>query len=257
MPTVEAALEGALHIVAERIAENSGIPEAASRSHAQPRVSVRAKVVTGKESEKTKYEMYYNFEETVPKIPSHRMLAIRRGTREGILTFTIDMENDKFIAGLISAGGPRPHSRSLRRFLNARSAMLTSGCFCRQFRMKCGRFCANAPSRKPSRFLKRILRTLLLAPPAGPIGGHGRRSGQRTGCKIAVVDETGKFLENQTIHPTEPKQDLEGAEKIFSIWSRNTTSVVLRSAMARVREKPILLSARSSRNTSWMSSSSS
>src|SRR5438094_7399140 len=59
------------------------------------------------------------------------------------------------------------------------------------------------------------LRTLLLAPPAGPIGVMGIDPGQRTGCKIAVVDETGKFLENQTIHPTEPKQDLEGAEKIL------------------------------------------
>src|SRR5205823_11030671 len=59
------------------------------------------------------------------------------------------------------------------------------------------------------------LRTLLLAPPAGHIGVMGIDPGQRTGCKIAVVDETGKFLENQTIHPTEPKQDLEGAEKIL------------------------------------------
>src|SRR5262249_56827877 len=62
---------------------------------------VHAKVVSGKESEKTKYEMYYAFEETVPKIPSHRMLAIRRGTREGILTFSIDVDNDKFVTVLI------------------------------------------------------------------------------------------------------------------------------------------------------------
>ena len=62
--------------------------------------------------------------------------------------------------------------------------------------------------------MKRILRTLLLAPPAGQIGVIGIDPGQRTGCKIAVVDSTGKFLENQTIYPTEPKKDLEGAEKI-------------------------------------------
>ena len=62
---------------------------------------VRAKVAQGKESEKTKYEMYYNFEETVPKIPSHRMLAIRRGTRENVLTFSIDIDSDKSITNLV------------------------------------------------------------------------------------------------------------------------------------------------------------
>src|SRR5205809_10797 len=59
------------------------------------------------------------------------------------------------------------------------------------------------------------LRTLLLAPPAGQIGVIGIDPGQRTGCKVAVVDETGKFLENQTIYMTEPKKDLEAAEKIL------------------------------------------
>src|SRR5262249_7920351 len=59
------------------------------------------------------------------------------------------------------------------------------------------------------------LRTLLLAPPAGQIAVMGVDPGQRTGCKIAVVNETGKFFENQTIHLTEPKQDLEGAEKVL------------------------------------------
>jgi uncharacterized protein len=59
------------------------------------------------------------------------------------------------------------------------------------------------------------LQTLLLAPPAGHIPVMGVDPGQRTGCKVAVVDETGKFLENQTIYLTEPKQDFEGAEKIL------------------------------------------
>ena len=78
------------------------------------------------------------------------------------------------------------------------------------------------------------LRTLLLAPPAGQIGVIGIDPGQRTGCKIAVVDQTGKFLENQTIYPTEPKKDLEGAEKILlDLVSKSTTCVELRSAMER------------------------
>src|SRR5262245_43507530 len=100
LPTVEAAIEGALHIVAERIAETPEIRKQL-RDLMLHEGKVHAKVAAGKEAEKTKYEMYYNFEETVPKIPSHRMLAIRRGTREGILTHSIDVDNDKFVAPLI------------------------------------------------------------------------------------------------------------------------------------------------------------
>ncbi len=62
---------------------------------------VRATVVPGKETGKTKYEMYYKFEETVPKIPSHRILAIRRGTRENVLSYTIDTDSEKFITTLL------------------------------------------------------------------------------------------------------------------------------------------------------------
>jgi uncharacterized protein len=65
------------------------------------------------------------------------------------------------------------------------------------------------------RVFEENLRTLLLAAPAGPIGVMGIDPGLRTGCKIAVVDETGKFAENQTIHPTEPHKDLETAEKVL------------------------------------------
>src|SRR5262245_34233389 len=100
LPTVEAAIEGALHIVAERIAETPEIRKQL-RDVMLNEGKVHAKVAAGKETEKTKYEMYYNFEETVSKIPSHRMLAIRRGTREGVLTFSIDADNDKYLATLI------------------------------------------------------------------------------------------------------------------------------------------------------------
>src|SRR5438093_10873958 len=100
VPTPEAAIEGALHIVAERIAENPDFRKQL-RDRLLTEGVVRAKVAQGKESEKTKYEMYYKFEETVPKIPSHRMLAIRRGTREGVLTFSIDIDNEQVLAGLL------------------------------------------------------------------------------------------------------------------------------------------------------------
>src|SRR5436190_23548106 len=98
--TIESAIEGALHIIAERFAETPDFRKQL-REMMVAEGKVIAKVVQGKETEKTKYEMYYNFEETVAKIPSHRMLAIRRGTREGVLTHSIEVDNAKFIAVLL------------------------------------------------------------------------------------------------------------------------------------------------------------
>src|SRR3989441_1963721 len=108
--TIESAIEGALHIIAERIAETPEFRKQL-REMMMAEGKVIAKVVQGKETEKTKYEMYYDFQETVAKIPSHRMLAIRRGTREGILNFSIDVDSTKFIVTLLSRIIRDPQSR--------------------------------------------------------------------------------------------------------------------------------------------------
>ncbi|MBO0801159.1 MAG: helix-hairpin-helix domain-containing protein, partial [Blastocatellia bacterium] len=211
VPTVEAAIEGALHIVAERTAE---IPEIRKqlRDLMLNEGKVRARVAAGKENEKTKYEMYYNFEETVPKIPSHRMLAIRRGTREGILTFSIDIDNDKFLASLIPQIVRDPQSQ-FAPLLESAVRDSYERLLLPSIQNEVRSMLRERAEAEAIEVFEENLRTLLLAPPAGPIGVIGIDPGQRTGCKIAVVDETGKFLENQTIYLTEPKQDLGGGEK--------------------------------------------
>jgi uncharacterized protein len=211
VPTIEAAIEGALHIVAERIAE---IPEIRKqlRDLMLNEGKVRARVAAGKENEKTKYEMYYNFEETVPKIPSHRMLAIRRGTREGILTFSIDIDNHKFLASLIPQIVRDPQSQ-FAPLLESAVRDAYERLLLPSIQNEVRSMLRERAEAEAIEVFEENLRTLLLAPPAGLIGVIGIDPGQRTGCKIAVVDETGKFLENQTIYLTEPKQDLEGGEK--------------------------------------------
>ena len=158
--------------------------------------------------------MYYKFEETVPKIPSHRMLAIRRGARENILTL-LDRRGSREVHREDSAASHsrQPVSQFAPLSRASGSRWLSNGCCCRRSRTKSGRRFAERAEAEAIKVFEENLRTLLLAPPAGPIGVMGIDPGQRTGCKIAVVDQTGKFLENQTIHPTEPKKDLEGAEK--------------------------------------------
>jgi uncharacterized protein len=213
IPTVEAAVEGALHIIAERIAENSDFRKQL-RERMLAEGLVRAKVVEGKESEKTKYSMYYNFEETVSKIPSHRMLAIRRATRENVLTFSVDLDSEKFVASLIPKvvkDSQSPFAVLLESAVRDSYERLLHPSIQNEVRS----FLRERAECEAIKVFEENLRTLLLAPPAGQIGVIGIDPGQRTGCKVAVVDQTGKFLENQTIYPTEPKKDLEGAEKIM------------------------------------------
>jgi len=211
IPTVEAAIEGALHIIAEWIAETPELRKQL-RETMLTEGKVHAKVVPGKETEKTKYEMYYSFEEIVPRIPSHRMLAIRRGSREGILTFSIDIDNDKFITNLMPQVIRDPQSR-FAPLLESAVRDSYERLLLPSIQNEVRSILRERAEEEAIDVFEENLRTLLLAAPAGSIGVMGIDPGQRTGCKIAVVDETGKFLENQTIHITEPKQDLEGAEK--------------------------------------------
>ena len=213
VPTIEAAIEGALHIIAERIAETPAIRKQL-RNVMLTEGKVHAKVVPGKETEKTKYEMYYAFEETVPKIPSHRMLAIRRGTRETILSFSIDIDNDKFIAALIPQVVRDPQSQ-VAPLLESAARDAYERLLLPSIQNEVRSNLRERAESEGIEVFEENLRTLLLAPPAGQIAVMGVDPGQRTGCKIAVVNETGKFLENQTIHLTEPKQDLQGAEKVL------------------------------------------
>jgi protein Tex len=209
--SLDEALEGALHILAERVAENPQYRNLL-RGELFVKGMVRARVVKGKEGEKTKYEMYYAFEELVPKIPSHRVLAIRRGTRENILTYTIDIDKDKIIdtiASQVIKDGDSIFAAHLERAVRDGFERLLEPSIQNELKS----FLRESAEAEAIKVFEENLRTLLLAPPAGPIGVIGMDPGLRTGCKVAVVDQTGKFLENQTIYPTEPRKDLEGAEK--------------------------------------------
>ncbi len=211
--TIESAIEGALHIIAERVAETPEFRKQV-RDLMMAEGVVRAKVASGKGTEKTKYEMYYAFEETVAKIPSHRMLAIRRGTREGILNFSIEIDSVKMLATLLGQIIRDSQSR-FAPFLDGAVRDAYDRLLLPSIQNEVRSILRERAESEAIRVFEENLRTLLLAPPAGHIPVMGIDPGQRTGCKIAVVDETAKFIENHTIYVTEPKQDLEGAEKIF------------------------------------------
>jgi len=140
------------------------------------------------------------------------MLAIRRGTRESILNFSIDVDNTKFIVTLLSRIIRDPQSR-FAPFLDTAVRDAYDRLLLPSIQNEVRSILKENAESEAIKVFEDNLRTLLLAPPAGHLPVMGIDPGQRTGCKVAVVDETGKFLENQTIYPTEPKQDLEGSEK--------------------------------------------
>jgi len=211
--SVEEAIEGALHILAERIAENGAFRRQLREKLVSEGV-VRAKVAPGKEAEKTKYDMYYKFEETVPRIPSHRILAIRRGTRENVLTYSVETDGEKFIAGLLPQV-IRDSASQFAPFLDVAVRDSYERLLAPSLQNEVRSMLRERAEEAAIRVFEENLRSLLLSAPAGPVGLIGLDPGLRTGCKIAVVDETGRFLENQTIYPAEPKKDVEGAEKIL------------------------------------------
>jgi len=211
--SVEEAIDGALHILAERVSENPGFRKQL-RDKLMLEGVVRATVVPGKDSEKTKYEMYYKFEETVPKIPSHRILAIRRGTRENILSYTIETDSEKFIAMML----PLIIKDSASQFAPFLERAVRDGferLMLPSIRNEARSVLKDRAEEEAIKVFEDNLRTLLLSPPAGPIAVMGIDPGIRTGCKVAVVDQSGKFTENHVLQLSDPNKDLEGAEKIL------------------------------------------
>jgi len=212
--SVEEAIDGALHILAERVSENPGFRKQL-RDKLMLEGIVRATVVPGKESEKTKYEMYYKFEETVPKIPSHRLLAIRRGTRENILSYTIETDAEKFIAVML----PIIIKDSTSQFAPFLERAVRDGferLMLPSIRNEARSVLKDRAEEEAIKVFEDNLRTLLLSPPAGPIAVIGIDPGIRTGCKVAVVDHSGKFIESQVLQLSDPNKDLEGAEKVLT-----------------------------------------
>jgi len=196
--TPEQALEGARHIVAEMVAEDADLRKGIRQMMFDEGVIVSRKMDSAVD-EQEKFKMYYDYREPVSKIPSHRLLAIRRGESENILYFLIELEplratNWLKAKVLREPGDWTPHLEtaiedSYHRLLN--SSIQT------EIRLETKK----RSDTEAIGVFRENLQNLLLAAPAGQLGVVGIDPGIRTGCKVAVVDETGKFLENSVIYP--------------------------------------------------------
>lgn len=212
---VEAALEGARHILIEQISEAPEVVGAV-REKMWKEGRVRSGLVKGKAEDGAKFSDYFDFDQPIEELPSHRLLALLRGEKEGVLKVGMDIPHPEgkphpAVATVMQKAGIARKGRAADEWLAATAAAawktrLAPACTHDLF--------ARVKERADSeaiRVFSTNVKALLLAAPAGPKTVMGIDPGIRTGCKVAVVDPTGKLLETATVYPHEPKRDWAGA----------------------------------------------
>jgi len=212
-PPIEAnpgSLEGARHIIAEWISENAEFRKRVRAMMMADGVVV-SRAIEGAPDPEGKFRMYADYREPVSKIPSHRMLAIRRGAKEGVLSFEIELEEERALAWLRSRiiRAQSQWTRHLEEAIDDSYDRLLNPSIQTEVRLEL----KDRSDEEAIKVFRENLENLLLAPPAGMLSVLAIDPGIRTGCKIAVVDDTGKFLESAVMYPFEPKNDVAGANK--------------------------------------------
>ena len=211
--SVEEALEGARHIVAETVSETAEYRKVV-RAMMGEHGTVTAKAIDGAEDIEGKYKMYAQYSEAVSKIPSHRMLAIRRGAKEGILYFEIEVDRPRVLDYLKAKvhKAPGEWAQHLNDAIEDGYDRLMNPSIQTEIRLDL----KDRSDEEAIKVFRENLENLLLAPPAGTLAVLGIDPGIRSGCKVAVVDQTGKLLEHSVIYPHEPKNDIVGSVKILA-----------------------------------------
>jgi uncharacterized protein len=209
--TIKDALSGALDIIAETIADNAAI-RGWIRNFIYKEGRLSSKVKKEFKDEKTKFEMYYDFEEAINKVPSHRILAIRRGIAEKVLSGSINVDARTildFIYSRVIKNNKNIFTEDLRAAADdSYKRLLFPSIENEIMNMKK----IEADEEAIDVFAKNI-RSLFLAPPAGSKTTMGIDPGFRTGCKVVVIDATGNFLEYKAIFPHPPQNDTHKATK--------------------------------------------
>ena len=208
--TVEEAIQGAKDIIAENISDNANYRKQIKRMCYKDGIIT----VKGATDEKSTYEMYYNFNEKVNRIPSHRILAINRGEKEEYLKVKIEKPED-YILEMINKDivkGVTQYTKILEETIEDSFKRLIEPSIEREIRSD---LTEKAETQAIKVFGKNAKQLLLAAPLKG-LTVMGFDPAYRTGCKIAVIDETGKLLATTTVYPTEPQNDVEGAKKAYT-----------------------------------------
>ncbi len=208
--SVEDAINGAKDIIAEDISDNAKYRKyIKSACYREAQIETKA----SKKDEKSNYEMYYDFSEEIKKIPSHRILAINRGEKEEALKVKIVKPEDKIIyyieKDLIK--GETQFTNILKETILDSYKRLIEPSIERELRSDL----TEKAEEQAIKVFGENAKQLLLGAPLKDLVVMGFDPAYRTGCKIAVIDETGKVLDTTTVYPTAPQNDVQGAKKVL------------------------------------------
>ena len=206
--TPEDAIGGALDIIAENISDEPKYRKQIKR------LCYREAVIETKASkpeEKSNYEMYYDYQEQVKYIPSHRILAINRGEKEEFLKVKIEKPEDKILTYIERdiVKGETQFTEMLKETIQDSFKRLIEPSIDREIRSDL----TEKAEDKAIKVFGQNSKQLLLGAPIKGKTVMGFDPAYRTGCKIAIIDETGKLLDYTTVYPTEPQNDIIGAKK--------------------------------------------
>ena len=220
--TIENAIKGAEDIIAEDISDNAEFRKMLKKVYHYEGLITSEAVDS---NEKSPYEMYYEFSEKVKTIPSHRILAINRGEKEKLLKVKITKPEDKVLADLEKAIIIKNSTRKeeLKVTIADSWKRLIEPSLDREIRSD---LTDKADIQAIDVFGKNAKQLLLGA----PLKGYtvlGFDPAYRTGCKLAVIDETGKVLDTAVLYPTEPQNDIEGSTiKLIDLILKNKINII-------------------------------
>ena len=206
--TAEDAIQGALDIIAEDISDNAKYRKEIKRQcYREGFIQTKAT----ESEEKSNYEMYYDYQEAIKYIPSHRILAINRGEKEDFLKVKLEKPEEKILTYIEKdiIKGKTQFTEMLKNTILDSFKRLIEPSIDREIRS----VLTEKAEEKAIKVFGQNSKQLLLGAPIKGKTVMGFDPAYRTGCKIAVIDETGKVLDYTTVYPTEPQNDVEGAKK--------------------------------------------
>lgn len=206
--TVEDAIQGALDIIAEDISDNAKYRKEIKRiCYREGQVVTRA----SKPEEKSNYEMYYEYQEAIKFIPSHRILAINRGEKEEFLKIKLEKPEEKILKYIEKdiIKNTTQYTEMLKTTIEDSFKRLIEPSVDREIRSDL----TEKAEEKAIKVFGKNSKQLLLGAPIKGKTVMGFDPAYRTGCKIAIIDETGKLLDYTTVYPTEPQNDVVGAKR--------------------------------------------
>ena len=236
--TAEEAIAGAKDIIAEDISDNAKYRKyIKSACYREALIETKAT----KEEEKSNYEMYYEFSEEIRKIPSHRILAINRGEKEDFLKVKLSKPEEKILYYIEKdiIKGETQFTEILKDTILDSFKRLIEPSIEREIRSDL----TQKAEEQAIKVFGENAKQLLLSAPLKDLVVMGFDPAYRTGCKIAVIDETGKVLDTTTVYPTAPQNDVERAKKeLLSLIKKHNINMIAIGNGTASRESEMFVS---------------